>query len=684
MFSDAFAKEPRTVPLCAILANIREGKYRLQVEGLRELRTKDAEAYAREKRKLPAFCVSGTAESRTKPLIHSGLLQIDLDHLNGTLDPIRKLMMADPYVAFGFTSPSGFGLKLALAIDGTRHAESFEAALEYFKMTYDLEIDPAVKDKLRLCFVSHDPQSWTNEAAVPLPILTSDDPQPEPGRQSSAEPTVLVLPSGAVTISESARAIFTRIGPSHTLFWRGGALVELTESEGVATLDVIKPDSFRSRAERHGFIMSWRSGREGEPVLRPAKMSKDDATALLAAAEAREILPAISTLLRCAVMVETAPGEVAVLGKGYHEDSGGILISTGEPPPQVPVGEAVEALKWLVEEFDFQTEGDRSRALAALVTPALRIGGHLRGNVPIDVAEADQSQSGKGYRQQLICELYNEPSRFVTARQGGVGSVDESFSAALVSGRPFIVLDNFRGRLDSQNLEAFLTCPSMFPARVPYHGEIMVDPKRFLLQMSSNGLEATRDLVNRASICRIRKRPGFQYRDTLGDLQSRQPFYLGCVFAVIGEWIANGKPKTSDTRHDFREWAQILDWIVRNVFQTAPLMDGHQAAQDRASNPALSWLRAVALAVDREGKIGESMIASELVELSTLHEIEVPGLKDPDDDKARKQVGILMRRCFKDASTVDIDGFTITRAVSLIQRSEGGSIESKNYTFTKV
>jgi hypothetical protein len=242
----------------------------------------------------------------------------------------------------------------------------------------------------------------------------------------------------------------------------------------------------------------------------------------------------------------------------------------------------------------------------------------LRGNIPIDVAEADLSQAGKGYRLDLVCALYNEYSSFVTARQGGVGSVDETFSSKLVTARPFICLDNFRGRLDSQHLEAFLTCPILFSVRIPYHGEILVDPKRFILQMTSNGVEATRDLANRASICRIRKRLNFSYRDTLAELKKRQPYFLGCVFSILAAWIANGKPRTTDCRHDFREWSQTLDWIVQHLLGCTPLMDGHEAAQERVSNPTLPWARAVVLAVARENRLGASFIASELVELCDL------------------------------------------------------------------
>src|SRR5207244_2612373 len=107
------------------------------------------------------------------------------------------------------------------------------------------------------------------------------------------------------------------------------------------------------------------------------------------------------------------------------------------------VDEAVQALRSILAEFDFQTEGDHSRALANVVTPALKLGGFLRGFVPVDVAEADQSQSGKTFRQRVTCALYNERPRVIARRDGGVGSVDESFSQALIGGRPFIQLDNF-------------------------------------------------------------------------------------------------------------------------------------------------------------------------------------------------------------------------------------------------
>ena len=498
---------------------------------------------------------------------------------------------------------------------------------------------------------------------------------------TSTTPDMIVLPSGKVSITESARSIFERIAPSRTLFSRGGALVELVTVDRVASLEILRPEKFRSDVEKFGALFAWRAGKRG-PVLSPAKMSLDDAKAILASSESREFLPPVASVLRCAVILENN-GATKILGRGYHSELGGLLIVDGETPSQIAVDEATASLKRLVDEVCFHSEGDRSRALAAFITPALRIGGHLRGeNVPMDVAEADQSQSGKGYRHNLTVALYNESVAMVTAKTGGVGSVDESFASALVSGRPFICLDNFRGHIDSTNLEAFLTCPGLFPARIPYRGDVQIDPKKFLIQLSSNGVETTSDLANRASICRIRKRPGYQYRDTLGELQQRQSYYLGCVFAVIEEWIASGKPRTRDCRHDFREWNQILDWIVQNILGCAPLMDGHQAAQERTSNPAWSLLRAVALATEKENRLGVAMIASELVEICESHSIEIPG-KPTDDLAAKQQVGKEMKKVFRESDVVDCDGFTVTRGQREYRKPSGDLSTTNTYTFTK-
>jgi hypothetical protein len=186
MFPNAFGESPSETTLAKVLEAIRDGRYSDQVGALRRLLPANRKAYDAEKKSLPAFTVSGTMEGRKKLRQHSNLLQVDLDKLGGKLREILTRLKGDPHISFIFLSPSGEGLKLGVVIAGSRHEESFYTAQAYFRRTYGLEIDPKCKDVGRLCFVSHDPELWTNGAAVTLPL-------PEEGRVAlhSSEPCVL-------------------------------------------------------------------------------------------------------------------------------------------------------------------------------------------------------------------------------------------------------------------------------------------------------------------------------------------------------------------------------------------------------------------------------------------------------------------------------------------------------------
>lgn len=506
---------------------------------------------------------------------------------------------------------------------------------------------------------------------------------------AAATENAIILPGNGVTITETAEKLFRRVAPTHTLFQRGGVVVELrADDHGVLNLDPVRPAAARSRLERYGTFFAWRAGRGGDLVLKPTCLQEDMARAFLESEPAYDQLPAIEGLVNCPVIIATDSG-TTVIGRGYHAGTR-LLIIDGEHPPEVELTEAVSALKDLLAEFAFQTAGDKSRALASFITPALKLGGHLSGNVAVDVAEADKSQSGKTYRQRIVAAIYNERAIIVTSRNGGVGSVDESFNAKLINGHPFIQLDNYRGRFDSPHIEAFLTAERCFSARVPHCREIDIDPSRFFVQMSSNGVETTRDFANRASIVRIRKQEGFVYRkytegDLLNHVRSRQPYYLGCVFAVVKAWVAGGCQRTNETRHDFREWSTSLDWIIRNIFNEAGLMDGHQSAQERVSNPGLSFLRKMALLVANEGRLGETLIASQLYEIAEQAELMIPGLKEADEDKGKRIIGGIMARLFKEGNRLEVDGFSVLREETQTKREDGrGGFTSKTYCFARV
>lgn len=513
------------------------------------------------------------------------------------------------------------------------------------------------------------------------------DERPRTGSHAAPTPPtgVFVLPNDHYPFPDAAWRIFGEIAKTRTLFVRGSAVVELIETFHGNELSIVTSTAFRSRLDGYGnWLYAYVAVNDGV-ALRPKRCSEDTAKALLATREAQEILPRIELVAAASLIVE-CNGAPLVLGPGYHEKFR-VLVIGGELPPEVPLDEAVAALRGLLADYDFQSPGDASRALAALITPALKMGRLLNGPTPVDAAEADQSQAGKTFRHKLARAIYREQAYPVALREGGVGSLDESISQALLSGKPFVVIDNVRGLIGSQYLESVITTPGCVSARVPHRGEVNLDASRVTFQLSSNGVETTPDFANRSCIVRIRKRPkNFQFRtcpegDLLRHVEANQPYYLGCVFAVVWEWILRGKPHTTESRHDFREWAQALDWIVQNLFGTTALMDGHEQAQERVSNPALSWLRQVCLVTDRAGKCGQEISATEIFELCVEEGVEFPRRSGSEmrTEEGRKLVGQLLARAFR-----QVDGAVLVLDYYRVKRCDGTEYDEKNHTYRKV
>jgi len=499
---------------------------------------------------------------------------------------------------------------------------------------------------------------------------------------------IVVLPGGEVTITDTATKLFELIGPTKQLFVRGSTVMNLVVREDdLLALEILQPDAARSIFEKYARLFVWRTGAAGEQVLKPTTCTHDIAKALLQSQEAAELLPRVSGLLNCPVIHEVN-GELVVAGKGYDETSK-LLITDGDDVPVIELGEAVSQLLALFDEFDFQTDGDKSRAVASLITPALKTGNHLKGRAPVDVAEADESQSGKTYRQKIAAAIYNERFSLITCRSGGVGSVDESLNQALIAGRPFIQFDNFRGKFDSAHLEAFMTAEKSFSCRVPYRGEVTVIPESFFIYLTSNGVDTTRDFANRSNLIRIRKKPaGFAYtKFDEGDLLARvrcwQSYYLGCVFAVIREWHRQGQLRTDETRHDFREWVQVADWICQHIFGLVPVMDGHQQAQERVSNPQLVWLRRVVLNINEIGDLDKQLTATDLQRICKEADIAIPGLRaEAPEDRAKRVIGTVMGKLFGTNNELAVDGFTVVRSEKIVDRDNpmaGGGFKTKTY-----
>lgn len=493
--------------------------------------------------------------------------------------------------------------------------------------------------------------------------VKSRDEQPE-----ISLPTI-VLPGGSMTINETAARLGDLLAATGRYFRRGDSVCEFAhDQEGQLILRTVKPAILASSLESVARLVAIKRKPNGQSFETPTTCSEQTARLILNATMFLSRLPPIRVLSPCPVIIER-DGQLVIIA-GYDRESG--VLAAGEPPPEISLHEARKLLNEIIAEFRHTTPADRARHLATIITPALVLGGLLGGRAPVDLAEANESQSGKGFKNKLTAAVYAMKLKTITQRQSGVGGIEESFSIALVSGAALISLDNIRGRLNLPSLESFLT-EDTFQARAPFCGDVEIDARRIIVMMTSNKAEITPDLANRSCITRILKQPdGYHFHqypegNILDHVRVNQPRYLGAVFAIVKAWHATGKPRTTETKHDFRQWATVLDWIVQNLLLCPHLLDGHRETQCRMATPALTWLRDIALAVERSSRTGQWLLTIHILDIIEAEGLEIPGKQedtDLQDDATRKKVlraiGKRLSGCFAE-NQVSIDGTVIRR-----------------------
>lgn len=499
---------------------------------------------------------------------------------------------------------------------------------------------------------------------------------------------LIMTPGNGTQIRETASQIFRLAGAQHGLFYSNGLVMKLQQVSGKALPKLIplEPAAARSEFEKYA-----RFGRHSEKKTTEGVLSESDAKAILLCDNARELLPNVTALLNRPVPV-LHNGRIEVLQAGYNARTG-YLVAGGSIKEPDTVEEAVAFIEQILADFTFQTKSDISRAIACLLTPALNLGGFINGRIPVHIIEANESQTGKGTFLEFQSLVYGEVPILVTRKKGGVGSLDEIFSEALLTGRPFIQFDNVRGELNSEILEAFLTNPATLLVRTPYSKSMQIDGSFRFVTITSNDMTITEDLANRASFIRLENEANREFTKINGMgleevIPLLQPYFMGAITKIIRHYHEQGMPKTEEKRHPRREWAQKLDWIVQNIFKLPPLMDGHEAAQQRVQNPALAFVRILAIHVEKAGRLGDELRAQELADICETGGIEIPGLDKKGAERytekqEAQRIGQLMSQAFGLVHEIDVEAYKVIRSERLEMNSAGNTYSGKRYKFSR-
>lgn len=145
---------------------IQEGKYREYADKVRNARTR--EEMDRAKFDAPGFSFSGIFERRGKDRLirHSGIMAIDIDHLDESAFSEKERLMKNPYVYSVFLSISGKGLKVLVRVPESLDAESHKLYYRAIAEDFGVDEDRRARDVARYTNVTYDPNLYLNLGAL--------------------------------------------------------------------------------------------------------------------------------------------------------------------------------------------------------------------------------------------------------------------------------------------------------------------------------------------------------------------------------------------------------------------------------------------------------------------------------------------------------------------------------------
>ena len=402
----------------------------------------------------------------------------------------------------------------------------------------------------------------TAPPAVAAVIPAFNDPRPK-----------IELPGDNRLLSDFARDlgkairradIFQRCGMVFVVNDRGDGLTPMTA------------DALRSWLEQYAVCYKRRSA-NGETIQFRRTMTTTDANGVLNSPQFISELREICRFNPVPMPVRRLNGRMELLTPGYDEPSKTFTANNAPTVDNVmPLDLAKGVIDEILAEFKFaDDQRSESVEIAAMLTVyALGIlpPKSLR---PCFVYLANAEGAGKS----LLVKLASVP--VLGYVPNGVLPKDEDemrkvLLSAVIEAKPVLCFDNFKGHLQSESLEGFLTSQDwsgrILGGQATFRGDNNV-----IVFVTGNGCTVSPDMRRRSLFCelfleveRAEDRQFKKYLEASVILESRTSI-LSALWAMVREWHKAGEPKPSRSHSSFPEWANTIAAIVEHAGYGCPL-----------------------------------------------------------------------------------------------------------------
>jgi hypothetical protein len=228
---------------------------------------------------------------------------------------------------------------------------------------------------------------------------------------------------------------------------------------------------------------------------------------------------------------------------------------------------AVDVLLDVIADFPFQTEAHRSGWLAALLTLCCR--NLIATSTPFFPVDGNRSRVGKGLATDVITMIYEGR---LASRYDAPSTRDEMrkmLTTVAVSGRPYILFDNIKGKFGGSAIEAAITSGRHSDRLLGVNADVDL-PLRCCWLGTANNMVLTTDMVGRT--CHIRletdserpeTRTGFKHPNLVGYVADNRKQLTMAALSIVSNYLRAGRPDQGlSSWGGFDEWSDLIRGAV--------------------------------------------------------------------------------------------------------------------------
>lgn len=286
---------------------------------------------------------------------------------------------------------------------------------------------------------------------------------PEPMILTIGGKPAIQLPNDGLLLSDFSEELGRLLGKEE-VFAREGCAFTLDHRGH--KLEPIAPTKLRTLIEKHVVPFKMKDGEGGLRIKVKRSISEDIAKAVTVSPQFLAQLPKVERFNPCPMPVLRSDGSIELLKPGMDLESATFTAAGSLELKLMPLAQACEILKDLLNEFAWAEDSGRSLAVHISAMLTVFASGILPPGTIIPVFL--YLGNGEGAGKTLLAVTAGIP--YETPPPAEPAPRDESewqkkLLALTVSGRRLVLLDNLKVHLDSAALEAYVTSTS-FSGRI--------------------------------------------------------------------------------------------------------------------------------------------------------------------------------------------------------------------------